>query len=99
MVTRNGGAVRFSVTMYGMKERKLTIRVSEEVLEGAKRYAQDHGTTLSRLVTAYLHKLGADSDPLRSAPITRSLAGALPVTASRAEYRIHLNDKYDDAGE
>jgi hypothetical protein len=99
MVTRNDSAVRLVGMMYGMKERKLTIRVSEEVLEGAKRYAQDHGTTLSRLVTAYLQKLGAESDPLRSAPITRSLAGALPVTASRAEWRVHLDEKYDGAGE
>lgn len=85
--------------MYGMKEHKLTIRVSEEVLEGAKRYAQDHGTTLSRLVTAYLQRLGAESDPLKSAPITRSLAGVLPSSAGRDEYRVHLDSKYHDSGE
>ena len=71
--------------MYGMKEQKLTIRVSQEVLDGAKRYAHEHGTTLTRLVTAYLERLGKqgdrlanEGDRLASAPLTRGLLGLLP---------------------
>lgn len=80
--------------MYGMKEQKLTIRVSQDVLDGAKRYAREHGTTLTRLVTVYLERLSRESDPLASAPITRSLAGSLPSTAERSEYREHLELKH-----
>jgi hypothetical protein len=80
--------------MYGMKEQKLTIRVSQSVLDGAKRYAREHGTSLTRLVTSYLERLGTTSDALDSAPITRSLAGTLPATADRSEYREHLEQRH-----
>ena len=80
--------------MYGMKEQKLTIRISLEVLDGAKRYAREHGTSLTRLVTAYLERLTKESDPLESAPITRRLAGTLPPSASRAEYRRQLEQRH-----
>jgi len=80
--------------MYGMKEQKLTIRISQEVLDGAKRYAREHGTSLTRLVTAYLERLTNESDPLESAPITRRLAGTLPPSASRAEYRKQLEQRH-----
>ena len=80
--------------MYGMKEQKLTIRISQEVLDGAKRYAREHGTSLTRLVTAYLERLTKESDPLESAPLTRRLAGTLPPSASRAEYRKQLEQRH-----
>ena len=77
-----------------MKEQKLTIRISQEVLDGAKRYAREHGTSLTRLVTAYLERLTKESDPLESAPTTRRLAGSLPPSASRTEYRDHLEQRH-----
>ncbi len=80
--------------MYGMKEQKLTIRISQEVLDGAKRYARDHGTTLTRLVTVYLERLAKESDPLESAPVTRGLAGSLPPGTTRTEYLEHLESKH-----
>jgi len=87
-------AVHGRVTMYGMKEQKLTIRISQDVLDGAKRYAREHRTTLTRLVTSYLERLGLTDDSLDSAPLTRSLAGSLPPTARRAEYREHLDQRH-----
>jgi hypothetical protein len=80
--------------MYGMKEQKLTIRISQDVLDGAKRYARDHNTSLTRLVTAYLQRLSQDGDPLASAPITRGLSGLLPPEVSRAEFLGHLDQKH-----
>jgi len=80
--------------MYVMKEQKLTIRISQNVLDGAKRYAREHGTSLTRLVTAYLERLGTSSDGLDSAPLTRGLAGSLPSTAGRFEYREHLEQRH-----
>ena len=73
----------------------MTIRVSEDVLDGAKRYAREHGTTLTRLVTVYLERLGRETDPLASAPITRGLAGLLPSSVERSEFRDHLEEKHD----
>ncbi len=92
-------AVQTSVIMYGMKEQKLTIRISQEVLDGAKRYAREHGTTLTRLVTAYLEGLNKPDDWMESAPITQGLVGSLPAGAGRTEYREHLEQKYLGPGE
>lgn len=80
--------------MYGMKESKLTIRISQNVLDGAKRYASEHGTSLTRLVTAYLERLGTSGVDLDSAPLTRALAGSLPSTAQRSEHREHLERRH-----
>jgi|WetSurMetagenome_2_1015567.scaffolds.fasta_scaffold82890_2 hypothetical protein len=80
--------------MYGMKEQKLTIRTSQDVLDGAKRYARDHNTSLTRLVTAYLRRLSPEGDPLASAPITRRLSGLLPPDVSRSEFLDYLDEKH-----
>ena len=42
-----------------MERTKLTIRVSRDLLDGAKRYAKVHNTTLTRLVSEYLRRLSA----------------------------------------
>jgi hypothetical protein len=47
-----------------MERTKLTIRVDRDLLEGAKRYANEHDTTLTRLVSEYLRRLSARDDPL-----------------------------------
>jgi hypothetical protein len=81
--------------MYGMNETKLTVRLSRETLDGAKSYAHDHGTTLTRLVVTYLDALRRQDDALAHAPLTRRLAGSLPHEASLDEYREHVEHKYE----
>jgi len=77
-----------------MDEAKLTVRIPRETLEAAKRYARDHGTTLTRLVITHLASLHDEADALSDAPITRRLSGTLPPEASLQEYRDHLEHKY-----
>ena len=74
---------------------KLTVRISKTTLDEAKRYAREHGTTLTRLVVTHLERLrAAQSEPLGDAPVTRRLAGSLAPEASLQEYRDHLERKY-----
>jgi hypothetical protein len=84
--------------LYGRREvmdkTKLTIRVPEDLLEGAKRYAHEHNTTLTRLVSEYLRRLGAQEDPLADAPVVRRLSGTLAPDASVEEYHRYLEEKY-----
>ena len=80
-------------TLYGMDETKLTIRIERATLERAKRYAQEHGTSLTRLVTSHLERLGAGDEHLANAPVTRRLTGVLPPEASLQDYRDHLERK------
>ena len=77
-----------------MDETKLTIRIDRATLESAKRYARAHGTSLTRLVTSHLERLGADDQPTAEAPVTRRLTGVLPPDASLQDYREHLERKH-----
>lgn len=87
-------AVQNRATLYGMEETKLTIRIERATLERAKRYAQEHGTSLTRLVTRHLERLGAGDERLANAPVTRRLTGVLPPEASLQDYRDHLERKH-----
>ena len=87
-------AVQKRAILYGMDETKLTIRIDRATLERAKKYARTHGTSLTRLVTSHLERLGADDDAAAHAPATRRLTGALPPEASLQDYRDHLERKH-----
>jgi len=87
-------AVQNRATLYGMDETKLTIRIDRITLERAKCYAQQHGTSLTRLVTSHLERLGASDEQLGDAPVTRRLTGVLPAEASLQDYRDHLERKH-----
>ena len=87
-------AVHNRATLYGMDETKLTIRIDRVTLEGAKRFAREHGTSLTRLVTGHLERLGAEDEGLGAAPVTRRLTGVLPPEASLQDYRKHLEHKH-----
>ena len=77
-----------------MEKRKLTVRVPTDVLEGAKQYARENRTSLTRLVSEYLRQLTAQSDPLTDAPIVRRLAGTLSQDVSVEDCREYLEEKY-----
>ena len=88
-------AVRKGGSLYGMDETKLTIRIDRATLEHAKRYARAHGTSLTRLVTSHLERLGAAGEAAGDeAPVTRRLTGVLPANASLQDYREHLERKH-----
>lgn len=78
-----------------MEMTKLTVRIPQDVLDHAKGYAQEHDTSLSRLIAEYLRYLSLPDDLLSGAPTVRRLSGILPVEASVEDYRRYLDDKYD----
>jgi hypothetical protein len=77
-----------------MEKAKLTVRVPRDLLDGAKRYANEHDTTLTRLVSEYLRQLGTQGDLLADAPVVRRLSGTLSPDASIDDYRKYLEEKY-----
>ena len=77
-----------------MESTKLTVRVPQDVLEGAKRYAREHQTNLTRLISEYLRHLSVEDDPLTRAPIVQRLSGTLSPDVSVEDYRQHLESKY-----
>jgi len=77
-----------------MNETKMTVRVPRDLLENAKRYARQHDTTLTRLVSNYLRHLSNLDDMLAEAPTVQRLSGALSPDGSEADYQSYLDEKY-----
>lgn len=73
---------------------KLTLSVDDRVVFRAKRYAKQHGVSVSEMVEAYLAAVAGSSFPvMRDTPILRSVRGSL-AKADRTGYRKHLAAKY-----
>ena len=81
-------------------QTKLTLRMDDLLIEQAKQYAQDHGSSLSQLVAEYFALLVTTSEDetsfKESLPlITRSLSGILKGSAVDPEdYKRYLEEKY-----
>ena len=77
-----------------MEKTKLTVRVPRDFLESAKRYASEHDTTLTRLISEFLRQLSTEDDLLADAPVVRRLSGTLTADASVEDYGEYLEKKY-----
>jgi hypothetical protein len=81
---------------------KLTLRMDERLIAAAKRHAAARGTSVSRMVAAYVEALEAlaagdlgRGDLPAPSPRVRSLVGVLPSTPEpEAAYRAHLERKH-----
>jgi hypothetical protein len=76
---------------------KLTLSVDADVVSGAKRYAREQGTSVSKLVERYLSALARPPKLSTNdlSPVTRRLSGVLKgVTFDRKEYIDYLERKY-----
>ena len=77
-----------------MERTKMTVRVPRDLLEGAKRYASEHDTTLTRLVSEFLRQLSIQDDSLADAPVVRRLSGTLSPDAAIEDYGKYLEEKH-----
>jgi hypothetical protein len=78
-------------------QTKLTLRLEEQLINQAKRYAADVGKSLSQVVADYFKFIAADKveRPSTSAPITRSLRGLLRnSTLDEKDYKKYLEEKH-----
>ena len=73
---------------------KLTLSVDERVVSRAKRYANQRGVSVSKMVETYLGSVVEPVSPAtQDAPILRLVRGSLKK-ADLVEYRKHLAAKY-----
>lgn len=78
---------------------KLTLKLDQEVIEKAKKYAADQKLSLSRIVEAYLQSLTGNEQivEIEISPFIKSLATGTKVPVDldyKKEYPDHLNEKY-----
>ncbi|MDO3379758.1 DUF6364 family protein [Geoalkalibacter halelectricus] len=77
-----------------MPTRKLTVRLPEEDIEFAKKYASDHGLTLTQLLDRYLKKLRQAPQGDIHPDILR-FSGIIPGDRDmRDEYRDAMEEKH-----
>jgi len=77
-----------------MEKTKLTLRIERPVIEQAKQYAGQHNTTLSKLVSEFLHTLNVQSGSHTRTPILEELTSILPADVSQDDYHAYLEAKY-----
>ena len=74
--------------------QKLTLSVDARIIARAKRYARARGTSVSRLVEAYLDVVQAPPAEARTTtPVLARLRGSLK-RGSVQDYRQHLERKH-----
>ena len=80
-------------------DTKLTLKLDQEIIEKAKKYASEKKLSLSRLIENYLNYLTSDktNDDLQISPFVKSLSSGIKIPADydykkdRADY---LEQKY-----
>ena len=76
-----------------MQKTKLTVRVSQNLLDNFRQYAQKQNTTMTSLLEAYFYSI-PPQEILIDAPIVRRLSGILSSDVTIEDYRKHLDEKY-----
>ena len=81
-------------------ETKLTLRLNDNVIERAKKYARNHKISLSKMVESYLDsvtKLKEIDEKKSITPLVDSLIGVIDLPAGydyKKDYRDYIADKY-----
>jgi hypothetical protein len=79
-------------------DTKLTLKLNQEVIEKAKRFARGQKTSLSQLIENYLlHLTREEGTGFPVSPLVKSLSGIIDLPASadvRKGYKEHLRRKY-----
>lgn len=80
-------------------DTKLTLKLDQEIIEKAKKYASDKKMSLSRIVEFYLQSLTSknEKDEFEISPFVKSIATGktIPVDLDyKEEYSTHLLEKY-----
>lgn len=74
---------------------KLTLRMDEESIARAKRYAAERGVSVSQLVENFFEALGEEDDELAMSPLVKSIWGVLEGSdVDEDDYRQHLEEKH-----
>jgi antitoxin component of RelBE/YafQ-DinJ toxin-antitoxin module len=80
-------------------DTKLTLKLNQEIIEKAKKYASDKKMSLSRLVEFYLQSLTTENnnDEFEISPFVKSIATGTSIPLDldyQKEYSEHLTEKH-----
>ncbi len=79
-------------------DTKLTLKLKKKIIEQAKKYADDHETSLSRLIENYLSAITSESTEKEEiSPLVKSLGGIIRLPSGfnhKEKYQKHITEKY-----
>jgi len=79
-------------------DTKLTIKLNDDVISRAKRYAKHRKTSLSKMIESYLDSVTKPSSKeIEITPLVKSLSGVITLTEDydyKKDYADHLTSKY-----
>ncbi len=81
-------------------ETKLTLRLNDNVIERAKKYARSHNISLSKMIEAYLDsvtKQTSEKNTITTTPLVDSLSGVIDLSDDfddKKDYHNYLEEKY-----
>lgn len=79
-------------------DAKLTLRLDKQIIENAKIYANNHKSSLSKMVESYLEFLTKDKDKESDiTPLVDSLSGVIHLENDlnyKEDYSDYLTNKY-----
>jgi len=77
-------------------DAKLTLKLKKEIIERAKKYAQDKNTSLSKLIENILFKVTDKTTfQTETTPLVDSLSGIISLESDdKEDYRDYLEEKY-----
>ncbi len=78
---------------------KLTIKLDDEVISRAKKYAENRKTSLSKMIESYLDSVTkSDSKKIKITPLVKSLSGLIHLPENfnyKKERSDYLTKKYE----
>ncbi|AOR29283.1 hypothetical protein FORMB_22650 [Formosa sp. Hel1_33_131] len=80
-------------------DTKLTLKLNQEIIENAKKYASDKKMSLSRIIEAYLQSLTSEKNKtdFEISPFVKSMATGINIPADlddKEVYSDYLIEKY-----
>lgn len=79
-------------------DAKLTIKLDDDVITRAKRYAKNRKTSISKMVESYLDSVTKpDSKKIKITPLVKSLSGVINLPFDydyKKDYTDYLTKKY-----
>lgn len=81
-------------------DAKLTLKLNQEVIEKAKKYASQKQLSLSRLIENYLSSLTKElknEDDIKISPFVKSMQTGVNISTDlddKNEYQNYLSEKY-----
>jgi dsDNA-specific endonuclease/ATPase MutS2 len=78
-------------------DSKLTLKLNENVIESAKKYAKENNVSLSRMIENYLQVITTDKrKKTKISPLVKSLTGVIEHIDKdyKKDYKDFLSEKY-----